>query len=208
MAVTLANSAADPQKVIAEFQRKLATAQAERDQFRSERDEALAREAATTEVLQVINSSPGDLQPVFDAMIEKAVRLCGAAHGTLRTFDGEALHMVAMAGEPEVVARVRQTGPIRPQRGNPFEPLARGERIIHVIDAREIPGYREFAATRERIDAAGVRTWLAVALRKEDALLGALSVFPARRCARFPSEKLLYWRTSRLRRLSRWRTRG
>jgi adenylate cyclase len=82
-----------------------------------------------------------------------------------------------MAGEPEVLARVRQIGPIRLQAASPFEPLARGERIIHVIDIREHPGYREFAATRERIDAAGGRTWLVVALRKEEALVGALCVF-------------------------------
>jgi GAF domain-containing protein len=143
----------------------------------TETREALEQQTATAEVLQVINGSPGNLQPVLDAMIEKAIRLCSAAYGTLRTFDGEALHLAAMAGEPEVVARVRETGPIRLQTGNPFEPLARGERIIHVRDARELPGYREFAATRERIDAAGVRTWLAVALRKEDALVGAFAVF-------------------------------
>jgi GAF domain-containing protein len=143
----------------------------------TETREALEQQTATAEILQVINSSPGDLQPVFNTMVEKAVRLCGAAHGTLRIFDGEALHLAAMAGEPEVAARVHQTGPIRLQAGNPFEPLAHGERIIHVGDARELPGYRKFAATRERIDAAGVRTWLAVALRKEDALVGALAVF-------------------------------
>src|SRR5205814_4985817 len=143
----------------------------------TETREALEQQAATAEVLQVINSSPGDLNPVFDTMVEKAIRLCGAAYGTLRTFDGEALHLAAMAGEPEAIARVRQTGPIRPQAGNPFEPLARGERVIHVLDARELPGYREFAATRARIDAAGARTWLAVALRKDDSVVGAFSVF-------------------------------
>src|SRR5215831_182341 len=72
---------AEPSQIIAELRR--------------ERDEALAREAAIAEVLQVINSSPGDLAPVFQTMLERSVRLCEATHGTLRTFDGEAFHLVA-----------------------------------------------------------------------------------------------------------------
>ena len=156
----------------------------------NETREALEQQTATAEVLQVINSSPGDLSPVFDAMLEKAMRLCNAAYGHLYTFDGERFHAAAMQGEAHVVEWWREGGPFRPAEGSgaPLGRLLRGERAVYIADAaqeeeacRTAPGFAEF------VDISGVRSLVTIALTKEEALLGAISVY--RREVRPFSEK-------------------
>ena len=141
----------------------------------TETRETLEQQTATAEVLQVINCSPGDLAPVFDAMVERAARLCEADEAAFRTFDGELLHVVAVHGsEPDVVTRLRQLGPTR--AFGLYEPFARGERVVQFTDARNTDVFRDNAVVRERLELRGIRTWLAVALHKEGVLLGVINV--------------------------------
>ena len=138
--------------------------------------EALEQQTATADVLGVINSSPGDLGPVFDAMLTKAVGLCEADQGVLRTFDGESFPLVAIYGrDPRIVEQMKQLGPIR--IFGLLNPIVRGERVVHVPDVRKTATYRDYQIARDRFELAGIRTWLGVALRKEDALLGTIIMF-------------------------------
>jgi len=144
----------------------------------TETREALEQQTATAEVLQVINSSPGDLAPVFDAMLEKATRLCEAPFGTLRTWDGECFHLGAVHGEPTFRDWVGQRGPIRPDgNASPLGRIQAGERVVLVADEPVGEGYWNSAGFGKWVEASGIRRGIWVALRKDDELLGTITVF-------------------------------
>ena len=124
----------DPRQTIEVLLREL-------DARTAERDEALAQQAAISEVLQIINSSPGDLAPVFYAMLEKAVRLCEAAFGTLSKIDGDEFCGIAWHNAPlPFVETMRQPRPIVP--GNAHYRLLHGEDIVHIEDVTAEDIYR------------------------------------------------------------------
>jgi PAS domain S-box-containing protein len=143
----------------------------------TETREALDQQTATAEVLQVINASPGDLAPVFDAMLEKAMRLCEAAHGHLYTYDGEYIQHMAVRGDARYVEWMRQRDRFRPAPGSPGERLVRGERLIHYADALEDDAYRTTVGFREVVDVGGIRSGVTVALRREKDLLGGIGIY-------------------------------
>ncbi len=143
----------------------------------TETREALEQQTATAEVLQVINSSPGELAPVFDAMLGKATTLCEAVYGHLWTYDGQRFHPVAFHGEPGFGEYIYQRGAVLAVPDSPFERILKGERCIHIPDVLKDASYDTSPGFREVINAGGIRTQLTVALSKDDVLLGLIVIY-------------------------------
>src|SRR5205807_4653293 len=144
----------------------------------TELGDALEQQTATAEVLGVINSSPGDLAPVFDAMLQKAMQLCGAAYGHLNVYDGERFCPMVALGVPKMVEWLKQRGPVQPGSGTTMERIAKGEGVVHISDVRDDVAYRQGDPTRRAlVDIGGCRTLLSVGLRKDNVVLGVITVY-------------------------------
>jgi GAF domain-containing protein len=138
--------------------------------------ESLEQQTATSEVLQVISSSPGDVQPVFDIMLEKAVRICDAKFGNIYHWDGEAMHLVATHNTPPALAEARKHSPLGTQQSPVVGHMVATKTVVHIADvaaSQNHIGQRAFA----NAELGGVRTVLAVPLLKENELIGQLSLY-------------------------------
>jgi GAF domain-containing protein len=141
--------------------------------------EALEQQTATSEVLQVISSSPGDLQPVFASMLEDAVRICDAKFGNIYRWDGEALHLLASHNTPRAFAEIRKRSPLRPNPETPIGRMVAQKAAFHSADMAAHPGYidRSDPGAIAAVELGGVRTILAIPMLKENELIGSFSVY-------------------------------
>ena len=141
--------------------------------------ESLEQQTATSEVLQVISSSPGELQPVFEAMLQNAVRVCGARFGNLWLREGDGFRLVAAPGAPPAWAeRWQRESVIRPGPGTGLGRVATTKQLVHIADVTQEQAYIEgdplFVA---QVELAGGRTLLVVPMLKENELIGAIGVY-------------------------------
>jgi signal transduction histidine kinase/DNA-binding response OmpR family regulator len=143
-----------------------------------ELSESLEQQTATSEVLQVISSSPGELEPVFEAMLANAVRLCDAKFGTLNLYDGGAYRHVALHNVPPAYAAFRQGMVIRPDPRSSLGQVASTKEVVHVVDLHMTELYLGGnPAVRSLSDLAGARTLITVPMLKENELIGVIGIY-------------------------------
>jgi len=136
--------------------------------------ESLQQQTATSEVLGVISSSPGDLEPVFQSMLENAVRICEAKFGNLFRFDGKAFETTAGVGlPPEYAEFQRQRGPFQPPPGTLLDRVMRTKQVSHTADAATDPDTVPSAPAR----LGGARSMVTVPMLKDKELIGAINIY-------------------------------
>ena len=147
--------------------------------YRRELKEALERQTATSEVLRVISSSPGELAPVFEAMLRNAVRICDAKFGFMNRYDGDTWKIAAVHGAaPAYTEYLQQRGYKRPGPETVVARVARTKQMVHIADLAASRGYAERdAVVVAAVELGGVRTLLGVPMLKEDELIGAILLY-------------------------------
>jgi hypothetical protein len=142
-----------------------------------ERDDAVEQLSATSEVLKVISSSPGDLRSVFAAILANAVRICEAKFGNIYRWDGELLRLVATHNTPAAFVEARRQ-PWRPSPNIPMGRMVASKSVTHVVDMMAETAYSKGNRTLvESVEIGGARSYLAVPILRQDELIGAIGIF-------------------------------
>jgi two-component system, NtrC family, sensor kinase len=141
--------------------------------------EALEQQTATSEVLQTISSSPGDLEPVFASMLRSAARICDANFGNIFRWDGEVLHLAATYNTPPAFFQLRSRSPLHPNPDNPLGRLVATKAVVHIANLAAESLYTEKLDPNvvAAVELGGIRTFVAVPMLKENELIGAIIVY-------------------------------
>jgi two-component system NtrC family sensor kinase len=146
--------------------------------LRRELAEALERQTATSEVLQVISSTPGDLEPVFKSMLQNATRICGAKFGQMNLYEKGSFRPVANYNVPAAYAASLAQTPFKPHPLSGLGTVARTRQVVHIEDIRTLPPYLERnLSVVELADLAGARTYFVVPMVRENELIGAITIY-------------------------------
>ncbi len=149
------------------------------EQRTAELSESLEQQTATSEVLQVISSTPGDLEPVFKTMLENATRICGANFGQMNLYEEGRFRPVANYNVPAAyTAWLTTQPPFQPHPQSGLGTVARTRQVVHVADVRTLPAYQEGAPSVVAIsDLAGARSYFVVPMLKENELIGTITIY-------------------------------
>ena len=140
--------------------------------------EALEQQTATSEVLRVISSSPGELEPVFHAMLANAMRICEAKFGHLLLYDGEAFRAAALHDVPAAYRAIWEHGPLRPSALTGLGRMAISKQAFQIPDLTAERAYLEREPLRvATVELAGARSFLGVPMLKDNELVGAIVIY-------------------------------
>src|SRR6266446_7968581 len=162
----------EPNSLTAELETLLEVRTRELAETRKALAEALEQQAATSEVLGVISRSPGELEPVFQAMLENAVRICEAKFGTLYRYDGEAFYHAAGSGTPVALVEIqKQHGRFIPETGTLLHRVMQTKKVAHSAD------YAAESSLGLSAKFGGARSTVVVPMLKENDLIGAFAIY-------------------------------
>ena len=158
----------------------VADLQEQLDRQARELDESLEQQTATSEVLRVISSSPGELEPVFKAMLENATRICHAKFGVLQLYEGRAFRIGAIHNAPPAFAEAmaRRELLMRPTPQHPFRRMVTTKEVVQIADLTDSPAYKERDyGVVMLVELASARTFLAVPMLKENEVVGVIAIY-------------------------------